>query len=208
MKDISRKNKRMTSLSTKKWLKKSLWRLTFCCLGIVSTQPGYCSAIESVGCETPETNCASTAFSQEKNSQKIGLSSCNSTRRLHSGKVERSLGPRRGKRAGSYVATRNPDSLKIKTVCKLLEKALGSLKSLSQNTSKDGRGTKVKDKSSKPKPSFPYFPLCGCAGCCLMRPMIMYKVKYTPPKFKMKPLKAKAKCGHPHCGVYLGRKRR
>ena len=67
--------------------------------------------------------------------------------------------------------------------------------------------SKLKDKSSETKPSLCCYP-CGGGGCCLMRPMIIYKVKYTPPKFKMKPLKSKTKCGFPHYGIRLGRKRR
>ena len=96
---------------------------------------------------------------------------------------------------------RNLNAAKIKRVCRLLERALDGLKEFDISTSK------LKDKSSKTKPSLCCCP-CGCGGCCLMRPMIMYKVKYTPPKFKMTPLKSKTKCGCPHYGIHLGRKRR
>lgn len=102
--------------------------------------------------------------------------------------------------------TRNLNAAKIKRVCRLLERALDGLKEFGKSTSAGGV-SKSKDKSSKTKPSLCFCP-CGCGGCCLMRPMIMYKVKYTPPKFKMKPLKSKTKCGCPHYGIHLGRKRR
>ena len=101
---------------------------------------------------------------------------------------------------------RNLNAAKIKRVCRLLEGALDGLKEFGKSTSAGGV-RKLKDKSSKTLPSLCCWP-CGCCGCCLMRPMIMYKVKYTPPKFKMKPLKSKTKCGCPHYGIYLGRKRR
>ena len=107
-----------------------------------------------------------------------------------------------------FARTRTLNSAKLKNVCRLLKKALDGLKECDQSTSVPGKPVlKLKDKSSKPKPSLCCIP-CGCGGCCLMRPMIMYKVKYSPPKFKMKPLKSKTKCGCPHYGVYLGRKRR
>lgn len=113
---------------------------------------------------------------------------------------------------------RTLDTSKLKRVCKLLQNALGSLKELSPST-QEGGPSKLNDKSPKPKPkpkpklkpkpnpSLCFFP-CGCGGCCLMRPMIMYKIKYTPPKFKMKPLKSTTKCGNPHYGICLGRKKR
>lgn len=108
------------------------------------------------------------------------------------------------------------DTTKLRRVCKLLQNALGSLKELNPSSQEEGT-SKLEDKSPKakpkpkaepkPNPSMCFFP-CGCGGCCLMRPMIMYKVKYTPPKFKMKPLKSKTKCGHPHYGICLGRRKR
>lgn len=101
---------------------------------------------------------------------------------------------------------RNLNAAKIKRVCKLLERALDGLKEFDKSTSAGG-ASKSKDKSSMTKPSLCCCP-CGCGGCCLTRPMIMYKVKYTPPKFKMKPLKSKTKCGYPHYGILIGRKRR
>lgn len=101
---------------------------------------------------------------------------------------------------------RNLNAAKLKSVCRLLERALDGLKEFSQSAPSGGV-SKLKDKFPKPKPSLCCIP-CGCGGCCLMRPMIMYKVKYTPPKFKMKPLKSKTKCGCPHYGIHLGRKRR
>ena len=106
------------------------------------------------------------------------------------------------------------DTSKLRKVCKLLQNALGSLQELSPST-QEGGTLKEDDKSPKakaePKPKLKspmrFFP-CGCGGCCLMRPMIMCKVKYTPPKFKMKPLKSKTKCGNPHYGICLGRRKR
>ena len=100
---------------------------------------------------------------------------------------------------------RNLNTAKIKRVCGLLERALDGLKKFGKSTSAGGV-SKLKDKSSKTKPSLCFCP-CGCGGC-LMRPMIMYKIKYTPPRFKMTPLKSKTKCGCPHYGIHLGRKRR
>lgn len=101
---------------------------------------------------------------------------------------------------------RNLKAAKIKRVCRLLQRALDGLKEFSKSVPAGGV-SKQKDKYSKPKPSLCCCP-CGCGGCCLIRPMIMYKVKYTPPKFKMKPLKSKTNCGCPHYGIHLGRRRR
>lgn len=200
----------LRSLSTKTWFIPNILRFIFCCVGIVLSLHGYCSASKSVSNKALKTN--STALSNVKSSNKTATPPYIYIRRrsLHNEIAERSFSPRSVNRAGGNGVTRHSDSAKLKTVCKLLEKALGSLKDLSQKSPKGpgGRIPKLKDKSPKSKPSFCYFPACGCGGCCLMRPMIMYKVKYTPPKFKIKPLKAKPKCGHPHYGVYLGRKRR
>lgn len=114
----------------------------------------------------------------------------------------------------SNVFPRTLDTEKLKKVCKLLQTALGRLQELSPSK-QEGVTSKLNDKSPKgkskpkikPKPPLCFFPW-GCGGCCLMRPFNMYKVKYTPPKYKMKPLKPKTKCGNPHYGIYLGRRRR
>ena len=109
---------------------------------------------------------------------------------------------------------RTLDTSKFRNVCKLLQNALGNLQELSPST-QEGGTLKIDEKSLKAKavpkpklkPSMCFFP-CGCGGCCLMRPMIMCKVKYTPPKFKMKPFKSKTKCGNPHYGICPGRRKR
>ena len=105
---------------------------------------------------------------------------------------------------------RTLDNVKLKRVCKLLQNALGTLEEFKNPNTHGGGISKQEDKAPKPKPkSYPnlcVFP-CGCGGCCLMRPVILYKVKYTPPKFKMKPLNPKTKCGNPHYGICLGRKK-
>lgn len=107
---------------------------------------------------------------------------------------------------------RTVDKVKLKKVCKLLQSALGTLEKLDSDHH-NGVASKQEDKSqrSEPKPkstpSLCFCP-CGCRGCCLMRPMIMYRVKYKPPKFKMRALKAKTKCGNPLYGICLGRKKR
>lgn len=107
---------------------------------------------------------------------------------------------------------RTVDKVKLKKVCKLLQSALGTLEKLDSDHH-NGVASKQEDKSqrSEPKPkSTPSlcFCSCGCRGCCLMRPIIMYRVKYKPPKFKMRALKAKTKCGNPLYGICLGRKKR
>ena len=107
---------------------------------------------------------------------------------------------------------RTVDKVKLKKVCKLLQSALGTLEKLDSDHH-NGVASKQEDKSqrSEPKPkstpSLCFCP-CGCRGCCLMRPMIMYRVKYKPPKFKMRALRAKTKCGNPLYGICLGRKKR
>lgn len=99
-----------------------------------------------------------------------------------------------------------------RTVDKLLQSALGTLEKLDSDHH-NGVASKQEDKSqrSEPKPkSTPSLCFCPCGyrGCCLMRPMIMYRVKYKPPKFKMRALKAKTKCGNLLYGICLGRKKR
>ena len=103
---------------------------------------------------------------------------------------------------------RRVDKVKLKRVCKLLQNALGTLEKLDFDHHNEVV-SKQEDKSQKSEPKPKWTPSlcfcpCGFGGCCLMRPMIMYKVKYKPPRFKLLALKAKTKCGDPLCGVYLG----
>lgn len=107
---------------------------------------------------------------------------------------------------------RTVDKVKLKRVCKLLQNALGTMEKLDSDyhnrvVSKQEDKSQRSEPKPKSTPSLCFCP-CGCGGCCLMRPMIMYKVKYKPPKFKMRALKAKTKCGNPLYGFCLGRKKR
>ena len=172
------------------------------CIGIVLNRHCICLASKSPDgvSRTRNTNLVysaraetSSPFHDNKNRQK------NKT-------VRRMFASKSNHPSDGNGFTRNLNAAKIKRVCRLLERALDGLKEFSKSAPAGGV-SKLNDKSSKPNPSLCCCP-CGCGGCCLMRPMIMYKVKYTPPKFKMKPLKPKTKCGCPHYGIHLGRKRR
>lgn len=181
----------------------------FWCIGIVCTLPCDCFASKSYN---------STAVTQKTNGILPEFRSSNKTFYFHDRKKrenneteERSLAPQSSNPIGDDGFARTLKSAKLNKVCKLLEKALHGLKEFRGGESASDEGiSNLKDKPSKDKSSKPAKPSLCCfpCGCCLMRPMIMYKVKYTPPKFKMKPLKSKTKCGCPHYGVYLGRKRR
>lgn len=183
----------------RKWFIKEIFRLSvFWCIGIVLNLHGDCLAYSSVNHKR------TTILSKLKT-----LSSLYDDKGRRENETEQRIAsPQSNGHTGGNGFTRNLNATKLKTVCRLLEKALDGLKEFSQSAPEGGI-SKLKDKSPKPKPkpSLCCIP-CGCGGCCLMRPMTMLKVKYTPPKFKMKPLKSKTKCGSPHYGIYLGRKRR
>lgn len=189
--------------------------IVFWYIGLVCTLPCDCLASKSSNsvAVTPKTNVVLSVLFDFRSSNKT-LYFNDHKKRGNNETEERSLAPQSSNPIGGNGFARTLKSAKLNKVCKLLEKALHGLKECRGGESASDEGiSKLKDKpsmdkSSKPaKPSLCCFP-CGCSGCCLMRPMIMYKVKYTPPKFKMKPLKSKTKCGCPHHGVYIGRKRR
>lgn len=101
---------------------------------------------------------------------------------------------------------RNFNVVKIKWVCKFLERVLDGFKEFDKSILVGGV-LKLKDKFLMMKLFF-CCCFCGCGGCCFMCFMIMYKVKYILLKFKMKLLKFKIKCGCLYYGIFIGRKRR
>lgn len=97
---------------------------------------------------------------------------------------------------------------KLHKVCDLLQNAIEALevKDNKHFNDKAKKPDKKKDKSCPCMCLLGSMP-CGCCplpyGC--LCPMCQVKVKYTPPKFKLKVMKAKVKCGHPLCGIHLGK---
>lgn len=194
----------------RKWFMKEIISLTVLwCIGIVLNLHCVCVAVASKSSNSiyhaRGTNLVLSVLANVKSSKKAFHFHDHRKRRNNETEKRMSATQSNNLSYGSDI-TRTLNSAKLKKVGRLLEKALDGLKECSQSAPEGGI-LKLKDKSPKQKPSLCCFP-CGCGGCCLMRPMIMYKVKYTPPKFKMKPLKSKTKCGCPHYGIHLGKKRR
>lgn len=196
-------------LQKRKCFIKETFRLTVLwCIGVVLNLHCNCLASKSPHDVSPTRN-TNLIYSLRVNLKSSNETSSpfhyNKNRRKNQ-TVRRMFASRSNHPSDGSGFARNLNAAKIKRVCRLLERALDGLKEFSKSAPAGGV-SKLKDKSSKMKPSLCCCP-CGCGGCCLMRPMIMYKVKYTPPKFKMRPLKSKTKCGCPHYGLHLGRKRR
>ena len=99
---------------------------------------------------------------------------------------------------------------KLKKICKLLKSVMHTLKSIDKTKKQNDGKEKQNDCACANAPCggcpclpgcCPTIP-CGCGGCIRVPlsfgcPCMIVKMKYTPPKFKIKAPKAKTTCGTP-----------